>query len=284
METHLTMNPTTGGPLPTPKPTPAVATQQTSSSIGTQPPIPSPVQPNVFNMDMGLLGKYIKGISISLDSYTGLDQDKSIDEFITDLQDYVDNTASCPIQTCRSTLKGEAREFFRELMTNEPYISHQKDLPFTEAQINDFYTKLRERFTLSEALKRTAYLEVFSMRQISGESFPTFVLRVQKRCRTLNVDKQHVLSICIGGAHPSIRPFLITSNPSDIQTLLSLPISRQEHLVTPETNTLVNVLEDEDYANHQMVSLAASAEKALERKNSRPYFGEYNPSNYRSDK
>ena len=247
---------------PMPPPQNAYAVQ----SLQLQPTIPQPAQPNVFNMDMGLLGKHIKGISMTLDSYKGLNQDKSIDDFITDLQDYAHDTASCPIQTCKSKLKDEAREFFRELMTTEPYANHQNDLPFTEAQINDFYDKLRDRFTLSDAQKQAAYIEVFSMKQLSGELFTEFIQRVQKRCRTLNVDKQHVLGICIGGAAPSIRPFIITSAPKDIQSLLTLPISRQESLVAPAPNTLaVNAIEDKDTTSHHVVAAIESVKHDIKR-------------------
>ena len=90
------------------------------------------------------------------------------------------------------------------------------------------YADLRQamitRFARTPFQINTQRSFIYQLRQEPGELFPSFVLRVQKAARGLNIQQSDVLAICLQGADSRIQPHLLMAKPTSIDELLAQPI------------------------------------------------------------
>ena len=177
----------------------------------------------------------LNALTIKLEPFSG-EQDSTlrIDEFIDHLEKYLTTTGKISQErvvvngeemdnphigetekeVLRMHLEGPAKQWFRQLPRDESY--------------EGCLESLKARFMMTDQQRHTKKLSIFKMTQLPSETFLTFVSRVIDKSRGLGIEERDIVTICMGGASPTIRPFLLMNQPTTLRDMMALPLARDE--------------------------------------------------------
>ena len=163
--------------------------------------------------------------SIHAPKYSGR-QDEDVRDFLQEFEAYISYKKLDGEQTynlLRIILKDKARDFYTEYAKNSD----------KRHNVDSFLTEMAEYFQHEQAtfLLGTRLME---LKQLEGERFEDFVIKVQKMARTANFDQDRVKLFVIAGCRPRIKQAILlageTTSLKEMERIASLIES------TPEEN------------------------------------------------
>ena len=169
-------------------------------------------------------------LSLPCETYSGVEGDRPVTDFIDDFKDYIKTTGkTSPAQIkvnenmvvnpdqgklekllLKQSLKGPARIWFDGL---------KKDTSYENCLV-----KLKTRFELTDQQIHKRSVQLSRIAQQPGEEFLQYVTRVSLKARGLDIDDKKLLAIIIEGALPSIKPFIEMCGPESMDELLKYPL------------------------------------------------------------
>ena len=145
------------------------------------------------------LGNQFAALSIRVDPFDG---SGNIQNFLDDLDRYMKEVGRTSddekLHSLIAHLTGDAKLWFRTLETP------------TWASLKG---GLKERFGLTAQQKHAIKTRVFSAKQQPGETFKSYVGRLQQEARKIALDEKELLSIALGSARPHLCLHLAMAKP-----------------------------------------------------------------------
>ena len=167
------------------------------------------------------LGKQFNALTIKLDYFDG---SGDLENFFKDFDRYCDEigriTDDQKLNCLIGHLKGEAKDCFR-LVANPTFATVKE--------------ALSNRFKPTDQQKYTIKAQLYTMRQLPGESFKQFVTRLQQKSRGIDISEQDLVSVALNGARPVIRAHLAMKEPTTINQLLKLPLAVDDDFLYEES-------------------------------------------------
>ena len=156
------------------------------NAINPQDPIMA-----VTPADLQALGRTFGALMIRLEPFDG---SGNVTDFLSDLERYFEdtnkNTDKDKINCLLHHLSGEARLWFRTQ---------------TEDKYDNLKALLQDRFGITTQQQHGIRTKIYSCRQLPGESFKSFVGRIQQLARQIHMPEAEILPVALHGARPELR-------------------------------------------------------------------------------
>lgn len=197
--------------------------------------------------DLLLLGRQFSALALRLDPFDGT---SNVKDFLQDFDRYVVETGkSTPgdkLNCLISHLSGEARLWYRT----------QSDTTFATVKAG-----LEERFGVTTPQKHAIKTKIYGSKQQPGESFRSFVGRLQQMARNIDMGEPELVPIVLGGARAELRAHLAMARPATIKDILKLPVVADEDLISenPQYESLNLVCQQISQLGRQVAELGRPA-------------------------
>ena len=166
------------------------------------------------------LGQRINALTARLQPFTGT---PDVRDWLDDFERYTDDvgrhTDIDRLNCLINFLDGNAKDWYR--LQNIRSFGELKD-------------KLLKRYDLSSMEKFSRRSAIFELKQAPNDTFREYAEQLMTLAREADFDDTKViLETLIYGARPAIKPYLLAANPSSIDSLLDLPVVRDEATLLP---------------------------------------------------
>ena len=191
------------------------------------------------------IGKHFNVFNDKLGEFSG-NEEQNVDDFIFDFRSncayfgYI--KAAEKKHYLISKLNGNAKIWVRL----------QKDDSSCEELING----LKLTFGNSEFKLHSKTADICSLKQSSNESFVQYVLSVRNKARILDISEKLLVNICINGAKPYLKPYILSVNPQSFEELMKIPMVRDEELVQTEDVLVAKIKQEIGQLKKSMANIA----------------------------
>ena len=177
--------------------------------------------------------KKLHSLTIKCDSYDG-SENVQPQQFIDRFNRYLETTGKISPDTIKiggqivpNPRAGVLEKEYLRLHLESDALSFFKNLN-PELSYKECCEQLVARFELTDQQKHARKLQVFKMRQRSGETYSAYVSRVCDAASILEIQDRELVTILTLGADPSIRNFLMMEEPQNLIQLMALPLARED--------------------------------------------------------
>ena len=211
--------------------------------------------------DLQALGRTFGALMIRLEPFDG---SGNVTDFLSDLERYFDDTNKVTdkdkINCLLHHLSGEARLWFRT-QTDDKY--------------DNLKASLQDRFGITTQQQHGIRTKIYSCRQLPGESFKSFVGRIQQLARQIDMPEAEILPVALHGARPELRTHLSMAAPKTLSALLKLPLVADEDNLISDVNPqfeALNAAMTEQMAKlgHQIAAIGRNQQQRSRPSNRRP--------------
>ena len=166
------------------------------------------------------LAQHMNALTARLDDYSGLDTE-NVEDFISDFRRYClhlgqESSAEQNI-ILASHLKKDAKKWFR--------------LQCPDTENEELLGMLLARFKPTPQSLLNRKVALYAVRQQPDQTFTQYVSTLREKARPLNVPEAELVSICLAGSDPSLRPHLTMAGPQTFQALLALPLATDPSII-----------------------------------------------------
>ena len=195
--------------------------------------------------------KQLNVFSAKLELFDGT-SDYNIIDFVSDLNSYCEylgkDQDSEKLSVLKSHLTGEAKIVFR--LVKDP-------------NFENVISALKLRFAPTEQALHRVKAELFGTKQMSGETFKHFAIRLQKTARHTDISELDLVQIAITGArNDNLRSHLLMAAPANMNSLIKLPVVCNDDLYSNASLEQISLLTATvSQLKSQVAQLSKSANK-----------------------